>query len=57
MGLTAKTVLHAPLADYTFGSFVESAWVRRATAGMAGLLLIYAVCAAAGRWLIRRRSA
>lgn len=57
MGLTAKTILHAPLADYSLGSFVESAWVRRATAGLAGLVLIYAVCAAAARWLVRRRSA
>jgi cobalt/nickel transport system permease protein len=56
-GLTAKTVLHAPLADYTVGSFIESAWIRRATAGLAGLLLIYAVCAATARWLVRRRSA
>jgi cobalt/nickel transport system permease protein len=57
LGLTAKTVLHAPLADYSFGSFVESAWMRRATAGLAGLLVIYAVCAATARWLVRRRSA
>jgi len=57
LGLTAKTVLHAPLAAYSFGSFVESAWMRRATAGLAGLLLIYAVCAATARWLVRRRSA
>jgi len=56
LGVTTKTVLHAPLADYTIGSFVESAWVRRATAGLAGLLLIYAVCAATARWLVRRRS-
>lgn len=57
LGLSAKTMLHAPLADYSFGSFVESAWMRRATAGLAGLLLIYAVCAATARWLVRRRSA
>jgi cobalt/nickel transport system permease protein len=57
MGLTAKTALNAPLADYTIGSWVESAWLRRATAGLAGLLLIYAVCAATARWLVRRRSA
>ena len=56
MGLTAKTVLHAPLADYSFGSFGESVWMRKATAGLAGLLLIYAVCAATARWLVRRRS-
>lgn len=57
LGLTARTVLHAPLADYTFGSFVGSAWMRRATAGLAGLLLIYALCASTARWLVRRRSA
>jgi cobalt/nickel transport system permease protein len=57
LGLTARTVLHAPLADYTIGSLVESAWMRRATAGLAGLLLIYAVCASTARWLVRRRSA
>jgi cobalt/nickel transport system permease protein len=56
-GLTAKTVLHAPLADYTAGWFIQSAWVRRATAGLTGLLLIYAVCAAGARLLVRRRSA
>jgi cobalt/nickel transport system permease protein len=57
LGLTARTVLRAPLSDYTVGPFVESAWVRRATAGLAGLLLIYAVCASTARWLVRRRSA
>jgi len=62
LGLTAKTFLHAPLADYTLrdhtvGSFIESAWMRRATAGLTGLLLIYAVLAASARWLVRRRSA
>src|SRR5579862_9351170 len=46
-GLTAKAVLHAPLADYTIGSFIDSSWMRRSTAGLAGLLLIYAICAAA----------
>jgi len=56
-GLTAKTVLHAPFADYTIASIAESAWLRRATAGLAGLLLIYAVCVATARWLVRRRSA
>jgi cobalt/nickel transport system permease protein len=54
LGLTAKTVLHAPLADYSFGPFIESSWMRRATAGLAGLLLIYALCATAARWLVRR---
>ncbi len=54
--LTAKTNFHAPLADYTVGYF-ESTWLRRATAGLAGLLLIYGVCLAAGRWIGRQRSA
>jgi cobalt/nickel transport system permease protein len=57
LGLSARTVLHAPLADYSFGSLIDSAWMRRATAGLAGLLLIYAVCAATAHWLVRRRSA
>jgi len=56
LGLSAKTVLHAPLPDYTIGSLVESAWMKRATAGLAGLLLIYAACATTARWLVRRRS-
>ena len=56
LGLTAKTRFHAPLADYTTG-FFESAWLRRATAGLAGLLLIYGICATVGRMLSRQRSA
>jgi cobalt/nickel transport system permease protein len=55
-GLTAKSGFHAPLADYALG-FFESAWLRRASAGLAGLLLIYGVCLAAGRWIGRQRSA
>ncbi len=56
LGLTAKTGFHAPLADYAAGYF-EAAWMRKATAGLAGLLLIYGVCVAAGRVLGRQRSA
>ena len=56
LGLTSKTHFHAPLADYTVG-FLESSWMRRATAGLAGLLLIYGVCLVAGRWIGRQRSA
>ena len=55
-GINAATSFHAPLADYTLGLF-ESAWMRKATAGLAGLLLIYAVCLVAGRWVARQRSA
>lgn len=56
LGLTAKTSFDTPFANYTFGNF-ESAWLRRAAAGLAGLLLIYAVCAAGARMIGRRRSA
>lgn len=56
LGLTAKAGFRAPLADYGAGYF-ESAWLRRATAGLAGLLLVYGLCVAAGRWIARQRSA
>jgi cobalt/nickel transport system permease protein len=55
LGLAANSAFHAPLADYTLGNF-GSAWMRRATAGLAGLLLIYALCAAAAKWIGRQRS-
>lgn len=57
IGLTARNLLHAPFADYSVGLASSSAWVRKATAGLAGLLLIYSICAAGARWLLRRRSA
>ena len=56
IGLTSKTGFSAPLADYTVNAF-DSAWLRRATGGLAGLLLIYAICAAAAKMLRRQRSA
>ncbi len=56
LGLTARTMIHAPLADYALGSF-EAPWLRRAAAGLAGLILIYGICAAAGRWIGKQRSA
>jgi cobalt/nickel transport system permease protein len=56
LGLSAASGFRAPLADYTTGYF-ESAWLRRATAGLAGLLVIYGLCVAAGRFLVRQRSA
>ena len=56
LGLAAGSSFHTPMANYNFGSF-ETAWVRRATAGLAGLLLIYGVCAATARMIGRRRSA
>ncbi len=52
----APVWLHAPLADYEWqGS--ASLWLRRASAGLAGLVLIYGVCALTGRFLTRQRSA
>lgn len=56
LGIAAKTAFHAPLADYTVGYF-GSAWLRKATAGLAGLLLIYGLCAAAAKWIGREKSA
>src|SRR5262249_39925061 len=47
--------LHAPLADYQIHG-IDSAWLRRAGAGVAGLILIYGVCAFTGKILTRRRT-
>jgi len=56
VGLTAHAPawLNSPMADYQAGGF-ESAWLRKASAGIAGLMMIYALCALAGRALTRRR--
>ena len=56
LGLASHASLPAPFADYTAGNF-ESAWLRRATAGFAGLLVVYAICIAIGRMIGRQRSA
>ncbi len=56
LGLAAKASFQAPLADYSAFTF-DSAWLRRATAGLAGLLLVYAVCVAVGKMIGRQRSA
>ena len=56
LGLAAKTGFHAPLADYSAGHF-DSVWLRRATAGLTGLLAVYAVCVAFAKMIGRRRSA
>lgn len=47
--------LHAPLADYQAHG-IESPWLRKSAAGMAGLVLIYGACLAAGRWLRLRNA-
>ncbi len=48
-----RTVVSAPFADYEARLF-ESGWLRKASAGVAGLALIYGVCAVLGR-VARRR--
>jgi cobalt/nickel transport system permease protein len=57
LGLTAKTSFHGPMADYTMNYGVDARWVRKASAGLAGLLVIYAICAAVGKMIARQRSA
>ena len=52
----APAWLHAPLADYEWKGF-ESLWLRRASAALTGLALIYGACAITGRFLTRQRSA
>jgi cobalt/nickel transport system permease protein len=47
--------VHAPLADYEWKGF-EWAWLRRASAALTGLALIYGACAIGGRLLARQRS-
>ena len=51
----AKPMLPSPLADYQAG-FFQSAWLRKACAGLAGLGLIYGVYALLGRFVGRQRS-
>ena len=48
--------LHAPLADYEVHG-IESAWLRRALAGLAGLVLIYGVCLVTGKLMGKQRNA
>ena len=56
VGLSESTPwLHSPFAGYQF-SGGSSDWVRKASAGLAGIALVYGVCLAAGRLLTRRSS-
>ena len=52
----AASLSSTPLADYE-AAFLQSAWPRKAVAGLAGLALVYAACAAFGRLAGRGRSA
>jgi len=57
LGLShAAAWAHAPLAGYEVG-IGGSAWVRKAAAGLMGMLAIYVISLAAGRWLSRQKSA
>lgn len=51
----ANPVIAAPLADYQAG-FLQWGWLRKAGAGLAGVILIYGVCALLGRMVGRQRS-
>jgi cobalt/nickel transport system permease protein len=56
-GLHASTLhptwnWNAPLADYQ-AAISESAWTRKAAAGLAGLTMIYLACLILGRWITR----
>ena len=52
----AKSLFAAPLADYQMG-LLQSVWLRKAGAGLAGLGLIYGACVLCGRLLARQRGA
>jgi len=52
----AKALLATPLADYDVG-FFRSPWLRKATAGLAGVALIYGACVLVGRAISKNRSA
>jgi hypothetical protein len=56
LGLAQQIPIHAPLADYNLPG-TGGPWMRRAGAGLAGMLLIFAACALTGRWFSRQRSA
>lgn len=58
IGITAHAPawMHAPLADYEWHG-TASLWFRKASAGFAGLALIYGICALTGKLLTRQRSA
>lgn len=55
IGIAARevTVVAAPVAGYEF-DWLQSAWLRKVSAGLFGLLLIYGACVAIGR-LVRSR--
>ena len=55
MSVASPAWMHAPLADYQVAA-IASPWLKRAVAGVAGLVLVYGACVLGGQW-IRKRSA
>jgi cobalt/nickel transport system permease protein len=51
----AKALITAPLADYQLRG-IDSPWMRRAGAGLAGVGTIYLICLGLGRFISRRRA-
>jgi len=51
----AKTLIHTPLESYE-AAFLQSAWQRKAVAGLTGLALIFGACVLFGRLVTRNRS-
>jgi cobalt/nickel transport system permease protein len=51
-----SSFIQTPLADYE-AMFVSRPWVRKASAGLAGLALVYGACLVVGRVVTRNRSA
>src|SRR5262249_24872363 len=56
IGSHARPLLNTPFADYEV-SFISWPWLRKASAGIVGLALIYAACAAVRRMVSGGRSA
>jgi cobalt/nickel transport system permease protein len=52
----AKVFVDTPLAGYE-AAFLGTAWMRKAVAGLAGLVLIFGACTLCGRLLSRQRGA
>jgi cobalt/nickel transport system permease protein len=52
----ARALMTTPLGDYQ-AAFIQSAWLSKASAGLAGLGLVFAVCVLIARSVVRKRSA
>jgi cobalt/nickel transport system permease protein len=52
----SKALIASPMPDYQ-ATFLTSEWMGKAFAGLAGLVIVYVLCAAISRVVIRRRSA